>query len=280
MALATTVLPPHGHLLVGRPASLLHVSTPEPPSGEPPERPPPTSSTASQPPAQPPPTTALTASAAVAVPNPSGPPSPPYPASLEITYPSELNRWLPLVKWLLAVPHYIALFFVGIGAFFVLVYGFFAVLFTGRWPRGAFDYLVGTIRWFYRVIAYVHLMTDAYPPFSLADDPGYPLRLHIDYPEHIDNWRPLVQWLLAIPYLMRRRRALLADRGADGRRLLHGALHQADPPGSVRADAARPALEPSRQRLRLLHDRPLSPVRLGIAAKGARKRSLPSANRS
>ncbi len=150
------------------------MDTPERPSGEPPERPPPEAATASQPPATPPPTTALTAVPAVAVPNPSGPPAPLYPASLEITYPSELNRWLPLVKWLLAIPHYIALFFVAIGAFFVLVYGFFAVLFTGRWPPGAFDYLVGTARWFYRVIAYVHLMTDAYPPFALADDPGYP----------------------------------------------------------------------------------------------------------
>jgi hypothetical protein len=59
----------------------------------------------------------------VAVPEPSGPPSPSYPAGFEITYPSELNRWLPLVKWLLAIPHFVALFFVGIGAFFVLVYG-------------------------------------------------------------------------------------------------------------------------------------------------------------
>jgi hypothetical protein len=74
-------------------------------------------------------------------------------------------------------------------------------LFTGRWPRGAFDYLVGTVRWFYRAIVYIHLMTDAYPPSSLADDPAYPLWLQIDYPEHIDNWRPLVQSLLAIPYL-------------------------------------------------------------------------------
>ena len=140
-------------------------------------------------------------SQAVAVSDPSGPPSPVYPAGLEITYPSELNRWLPLIKWLLVVPHFIALFFVGIGAFFVAVYGFFAVLFTGRWPRGAFDYLVGTVRWVYRVVAYFHLMTDAYPPFSLADDPDYPVRLNIDYPEQIANWRPLVQWLLAIPYL-------------------------------------------------------------------------------
>ena len=120
---------------------------------------------------------------------------------LEVGYPAQLNRWLPFVKWLLAIPHYIALWFVVIGAFFVAVFAFFAVLITGRWPRGAFDYLVGTVRWVYRVIAYVHLMTDAYPPFSLRDDPAYPVRLTIDYPARIARWRPLVQWLLAIPYL-------------------------------------------------------------------------------
>ena len=161
------------------------------------------------------------ASQALAVPDPSGPPSPAYPAGFEIAYPSELNRWLPLVKWLLVIPHFIALFFVGIGAFFVVVYGFFAVLFTGRWPRGAFDYLVGTCRWVYRVVAYFHLMTDAYPPFSLADDPAYPVRLNIDYPEQIDNWRPLVHWLLAFPYLFVAVGAPLADRRPDDRRLLH-----------------------------------------------------------
>ena len=138
----------------------------------------------------------------VAVPDPSGPPAPLYPAAVEISYPTELNRWLPLVKWLLVFPHFFVLAFVGIGAFFVAIYAFFAVLFTGRWPRGAFDFLVGTIRWVYRVMAYFHLMTDAYPPFSLADDPDYPVRLNIEYPEHIANWRPLVQWLLAIPYLL------------------------------------------------------------------------------
>jgi hypothetical protein len=132
---------------------------------------------------------------------PAGPPSPAYPAGVEIAYPPELNRWLPLIKWFLAIPHYIALAFVGIGAFFVLVYGFFAVLFTRRWPRGAFDYLVGTLRWGYRVIAYIHLMTDAYPPFSLGDDLDYPVRLNVDYPGEVDRWRPLVQWILAIPYV-------------------------------------------------------------------------------
>jgi hypothetical protein len=134
--------------------------------------------------------------------SPSGPPSPNYPATIELDYPVELNRWLPLVKWLLVIPHFIALFFVGIAAFFVAVFAFFAVLITGRWPRGAFDFIVGTFRWAYRVIAYFHLMTDAYPPFSLADDPSYPVRLTVDYPQQMDRWRPLVQWLLAIPYLI------------------------------------------------------------------------------
>jgi hypothetical protein len=139
---------------------------------------------------------------ALVVPDPAGPPSPDHPARLEIAYPAELNRWLPLVKWLLVIPHLIVLAFVALGAFFVAIFAFFAVLFTGRWPRGAFDYMVGTFRWAYRVSAYFHLMVDAYPPFSMADDPNYPARLNIEYPERVDNWRPLVQWLLAIPYLI------------------------------------------------------------------------------
>ena len=139
---------------------------------------------------------------ALAVPDPAGPPSPLYPVRLEIAYPHELNRWLPLVKWLLAVPHFICLFALGIGAFFVAIYAWFAVLFTGRWPRGAFDYMVGVFRWAYRVVAYYHLMVDPYPPFSLDDDPNYPVRLEVEYPEQMARWRPLVQWLLAIPYLI------------------------------------------------------------------------------
>jgi hypothetical protein len=138
---------------------------------------------------------------ALEVPDPAGPPSPRYPAQLELAYPAELNRWLPLVKWLLLLPHYVALWFVALGAFFVAIYAFFAVLITGRWPQGAFDYLVGTFRWAYRVAAYFHLMTDAYPPFTLADDPAYPVRFAIEQPPVVARWRPLVQWLLAIPYL-------------------------------------------------------------------------------
>jgi len=91
---------------------------------------------------------------------------------LDIRYPDvprELNRWLPLVKWLLAIPHYIVLFFLGIGAFVVVVVAWFAILFTGRYPRGMFDFVEGVIRWQMRVAAYAFLlMTDEYPPFRLA----------------------------------------------------------------------------------------------------------------
>lgn len=91
------------------------------------------------------------------------------PARFSIAYPERLSRLLIFVKWLLAIPHFIALFFVGIGAFFVMIAGFFAVLFTGRWPEGMRRFLVGTFRWSMRVNAYFYLMTDVYPPFSLEE---------------------------------------------------------------------------------------------------------------
>ena len=90
---------------------------------------------------------------------------------LDIDYPAvehDLNRWLPLVKWFLAIPHYIVLFFLAIGAFFVVIIAWFAVLFTGHYPRGMFDFVVGVGRWGLRVNAYAFLLvTDRYPPFSL-----------------------------------------------------------------------------------------------------------------
>jgi Domain of unknown function (DUF4389) len=82
--------------------------------------------------------------------------------------PVELNRFLPLVKWLLAIPHYIVLFFLDIGAFFVVIVAWFAILFTGRYPRGMFTFVEGVIRWHNRVLAYAYiLVTDRYPPFRL-----------------------------------------------------------------------------------------------------------------
>jgi hypothetical protein len=90
---------------------------------------------------------------------------------LDIPYPDarqDLNRWLPLVKWLLAVPHYIVLFFLWIGAVVAVIITWFAILFTGRYPRGLFNYVEGVIRWGNRVTAYaVLLATDRYPPFQL-----------------------------------------------------------------------------------------------------------------
>jgi uncharacterized protein DUF4389 len=92
------------------------------------------------------------------------------PAWLSIDYPQELNRWLVLVKWwLLAIPHYIVLIFLSIGAVFVALVAFFAVLFTGRYPEGLRSYLVGVSRWSLRVYAYAGLLRDEYPPFSLED---------------------------------------------------------------------------------------------------------------
>jgi hypothetical protein len=91
---------------------------------------------------------------------------------LELAYPDvryELNRWLPIVKWFLAIPHYIVLFFLGIGAVFAAIFAWFAILFTGRYPRGLFDFIEGVIRWQNRVIGYAAiLVTDRYPPFRLG----------------------------------------------------------------------------------------------------------------
>ena len=82
---------------------------------------------------------------------------------------NELNRWLPLVKWLLAIPHYIVLVFLYIAVAVVVIIAWFAILFTGRYPRGMFDFVVGVLRWTFRVTAYAFLLvTDRYPPFSLA----------------------------------------------------------------------------------------------------------------
>ena len=96
--------------------------------------------------------------------------------ALEIEYPNaetDLARGMPLVKWFLAIPHYVVLFFFHIAAFFVVIYAWFAILFTGRYPRSAFDFVVGVFRWSNRVTAYALILaTDKYPPFSLQEETG------------------------------------------------------------------------------------------------------------
>jgi Domain of unknown function (DUF4389) len=97
---------------------------------------------------------------------------------LEVPYPDaqrDLNRWLPLVKWFLAIPHYIVLFFLSIAMVVVVIVAWFAILFTGRYPRGIFEFVEGVIRWHNRVIGYAFiLVTDRYPPFSLSQAPAAP----------------------------------------------------------------------------------------------------------
>ena len=92
--------------------------------------------------------------------------------TLELPYPDvkrDLNRWLPLVKWFLASPHYVVLVFLWIGAVIAVIIAWFAILFTGRYPRGLFDYVVGVFRWTNRVVGYAFvLVTDRYPPFRLS----------------------------------------------------------------------------------------------------------------
>ncbi len=88
----------------------------------------------------------------------------PYP-----DVPRELNRWMPLVKWFLAIPHYIVLFFLEVATVVVVIVAWFAILFTGRYPRGIFDFVEGVVRWHNRVVGYAFLLvTDRYPPFRLA----------------------------------------------------------------------------------------------------------------
>ena len=91
------------------------------------------------------------------------------PIAIDAELEAGLSRWLWLVKWLLLIPHYIVLFFLDIAAVVVVVIAWFAILFTGRYPEGMFDFVVGVMRWSLRVTAYAFLLvTDRYPPFSLA----------------------------------------------------------------------------------------------------------------
>lgn len=125
-----------------------------------------------------------------------------YPIRLEGELQPNLSRGLWLVKWFLLIPHWICLIFLWIAFVLATIAVFFALLFTGRYPRGLFDFNAGVLRWTWRVAFYSYsaLATDQYPPFTMGDVPDYPARLAVDYPEHQRSGLPLIGWwLLGLP---------------------------------------------------------------------------------
>jgi hypothetical protein len=124
-----------------------------------------------------------------------------YPLVFDVEYPEKLSRWLIFVKGLLAVPHWIILYALLAVAQVITVIAWFAILFTGRYPKGMFVFVVGIYRWYYNVIAYAALLRDDYPPFSLSAG-QYPLTFDVEYPGRLSRLLIFFKWLLIIPHLI------------------------------------------------------------------------------
>jgi hypothetical protein len=128
-----------------------------------------------------------------------------YPARVDARLDEPLSRWLWLVKGILVIPHYVVLAFLWLAFTVLSVVACVAIVVTGRYPRGIFDFNVGVLRWTWRVQYYAigAFATDRYPPFTLDDDPGYPAHFDVEYPQQLDRGLALVKWwLLAIPHYL------------------------------------------------------------------------------
>lgn len=128
-----------------------------------------------------------------------------YPARITFDAPLEVANWRPLLHWLLAIPHMMVLWFLGLARNVITVIAFFAILFTKKYPEGLFGFMALTIRYQWRVSTYVFFMRETYPPFdfdtSLEDSSGDPAKFSVEYPQELKRFMPLVKWFLLIPHL-------------------------------------------------------------------------------
>ena len=123
-----------------------------------------------------------------------------YPVTFDVAYPESPNRWLILIRWLLAIPHYVVLYFLGLLAGVVWVISFFTILFARTYPDSLYGFMVGVNRWSANVNAYV-LFFDRYPPFSMGHGDYEGVTFTVEKPD-FNRWLVLVKWLLAIPHLI------------------------------------------------------------------------------
>ncbi len=207
-------------------------------------------------------------------------PKPAYPLTLKGELEEPLSRWLWLVKWVLIIPHAIVLCFLGIAAAFVTIIAFFSILFTGRYPRSLFDFVVGVLRWSWRVSFYSYgaLATDKYPPFSLRKA-DYPADLEVEYTEDLSRWTVL-DFAVRHPALRLPGRsdrvelqACFLPRPAVGAAADHGgaaAVHRQVPAGHLEAGHGREPLVLPGLRLRAdAHSRVPALQPVGVSTPGA-----------